>query len=470
MKHKPNPVFERQEHTKHRRWLIAAVSLAFLLASCGGGGDAAPSNNETGDTEIADENSAPVNEEQPAPTTTAPAPTTTVAALETEPDESILVERVTVDELSAGPASFSAAGGISVELPESVMAIQSQRCLVITDASYTGTSPFAPGLAIGVAEFVGRNEISPISTVDEWLSSYEGQPEPVSTGETITLLGEDLEGYRIDGAFADESGPDESVLSCAVDGQTVSDLQIFAAVYSDLFVAETQDGLLVAVANGFTEQEQVRGRELFDAIVPTVEADASAADSIVETSQVEPIVVEQRDAGINQVDPLGGLEFELLDMTTVVTSGNCLLIEIPGYTGSSPFVPNIGVSLIVSSGLPPGDVVPLSTIDEFLALYGDEPAPQATGQTLNLLGEELQAFEVEGAFAGGPPPRESLLNCGSRPGVSSDFGFINAPYGTEFVAETEDGLLTAGFGAFTPEEAEMARELFEQVIPTVTSR
>lgn len=462
-----------RSNARRRHWLASFAALALVLAACGGGEDNtnAASDDTASAAESADEQTEETGPTSTEATTTTVEETTTTEAEEPDaPENGVLnVEPMVVNDLDAGPASFSAAGGISLELPQPVTALTGQNCVTLLEADYAGTSPFEPGIAIGISAFLGRNELKPITTVDEWFAGYEGQPAPVSTGETITLLGEELEGYRIEGAFADAPTGEDSTLSCAVDADTVSEIQVFAAVYSDLFVAETDDGLLLAVANGFTEEEQIRARALLDAILPTVEADQSAAASEIEIVQVEPFNFEQRDAGVNQVDALGGLEFELPEAATVITSGNCVIVEYPGYTGSSPFPPNFGVSLAVSSGRPPGDLVPLSTIDGWLELYGDEPAPVATGETVTFLGEELQGYEVAGAFLT-EPPAEQTVNCGSGPGIASDLSFITAPFGTEFIAETSDGLLSVGYGGFTEEENEVAREFFEQVFPTITAQ
>ena len=343
--------------------------------------------------------------------------------------------------------------------------------MVLFDSTYTGSSPFPPTLAFGLTGFLGQDGATPFSTAQEWFAAYEaaGEPVPAPTDETISLLGQELDGFRIDGAFANGNTTDLAFLSCATDSETLADLQLFTAPYADVFTAETNDGVLVAIAHAFTEEEQLVARELFDAMLPTIEADQSAASSDVETVQLDPFNLEERDAGINQVDVIDGLEFELPEATRVITSGNCLIVEYPGYTGSSPFPPNFGVSLAVSSGRPPGDVVPLSTIEEFLELYGDEPAPVATGETLNFLGEELQAYEVAGSFLTEPPP-EQTVNCGSGPGIASDLSFIPGPFATEFIAETPDGLLSVGYGAFTEEESELAREFFEEVFPTIAAQ
>ena len=113
--------------------------------------------------------------------------------------------------------------------------------------------------------------------------------------------------------------------------------------------------------------------------------------------------------------------------------------------------------------------MPLSTIEEYLALYGNEPAPQPTGETLSFFGEELAAYEVEGAFTSGPPNADSWLNCASGSSVASDLTFITASFGTEFLAETDDGPLAAGFGAFTADEAELTSAFFDEVFPTIAA-
>ena len=176
-------------------------------------------------------------------------------------------------ELDAGPARFTAAGGFTVELPQSFQTTESQHCLVLFDATYTGRSPFPPVVAFGISNFLGRNQLTPFSTPQEWFAAYEvaGEPVPAPTNETIPLLGEELDGFR-SVAFPNGDTTDLATISCAIDSETLSDLQLFTAPHADVFTAETDDGVLVAIAHAFTEEEQLVARELFDAMVPTIEA------------------------------------------------------------------------------------------------------------------------------------------------------------------------------------------------------
>ena len=183
-------------------------------------------------------------------------------------------EPVSFGEFLAGPATFTAAGGFTVELPQEFTTIESEKCVVLFDATYTGRSPFPPALAFGVVNFLGRNELIPLENVDEWFAQYEveGEPVPQSTLETITLLGSELDGFGVEEAFSDRDTPEAATLSCATDENTLSDLQLFAAVHSDIFAAETDEGLLVAIANGFTAEERIQARALLDLLLPTIEA------------------------------------------------------------------------------------------------------------------------------------------------------------------------------------------------------
>ena len=199
-------------------------------------------------------------------------------SLEGTPDEgsgdiTTETEATQARELDPGAATFTAAGGFTVELPQGFQTLESQNCLVLFDATYTGRSPFPPTLAFGVSGFLGRNVLTAFSTPEEWFAAYEnaGEPVPTPTNETISLLGEEFDGFRIDGAFADVDITDLATLSCATDSETLSDLQLFTAPYADVFTAATDDGLLVAIAHAFTEEEQLVARDLFDAILPTIE-------------------------------------------------------------------------------------------------------------------------------------------------------------------------------------------------------
>lgn len=459
----------RLTHTRSRRWLAAFFILGLLAASCGSDDEAVTANANVAEESVDAEPVEPETTTTAAPTTTV-APTTTQAE-EPEPQVSEL-EPPSIDFVEAGPASFTAAGGISLETPQDVTAIQSNNCVVLVEADYEGDSPFEPGIAIGTAAFLGRDVLTPITSLEDWFDGYEaeGQDRPVATGDTISLLGEELDGYRIDGAFPNEEPGGDAVLSCAVDGDVPAGVTLFAGVFSDLFVAETDDGLLVAIANGFTEEENVRAKALFDAVIPTVERDESVDTSGPEIlDNVEALSQDLLQAGTHEVDALGGIEFTLPDSTRIFTSGDCLIIESPNYVGSSPFGPTFAISRVVSSGTLENGTQPLATIEDWIALYGDEPAPQPNGKSITVLGQELSGFDVAGAFPGGPPPPDSVLNCASSSETVSELWFLQAPLGEVFAAETDDGVMFADAGAFTEDELVTAREFFDEMIPSVVS-
>ena len=163
--------------TLHARpWRLTLFALALVLAACSGGSDETETTSDV-QTEIATETPSSETVEEAPSTSTTDTPTTTQAPTISEPEaEAITVEPATSQAVSAGPASFSAAGGITLELPHEVEVRQTQRCVVILEAGYAGESPFPPGVVIGAAEFVGApgtNQVTPISTVDEWFASYE---------------------------------------------------------------------------------------------------------------------------------------------------------------------------------------------------------------------------------------------------------------------------------------------------------
>ena len=255
---------------------------------------------------------------------------------EDEP-RNITIEPVRDAIVEPGPAVFTAAGGIAAEFPQAVQTFTSTRCLVAVEADYSGDSPFAPGIAIGSVSYLGRNRLTPLTSVEQWFAGYEGQPAPVETGETITVLGYELDGYRIEGAFVDEPTGEDSTLSCAVDAQNNSDLQIFAAVYSDLYIGETDDGFLVVTANGFTAEEQEFGRDLLDAVLPTLVADDTAAEQI------------EAEGDLAAADGETSFELEALGTSVSFDSPVPLSVVVEGIgavavgepDASTPFGPNI---------------------------------------------------------------------------------------------------------------------------------
>lgn len=207
--------------------------------------------------------------------------------------------------------------------------------------------------------------------------------------------------------------------------------------------------------------------------VTTTTAAPTTTESTTTTSAPPAFQGETEDdleAGVHEVDVLGGLEFQLSETTNVLTSGNCLILHVPDTTGLFPVRASVQVALVVSSGIRPATQQPLSTIDDWLALYVDQPVPQISDETITFLGEELQGYRIDGSFTNNLLRSEAFLNCASGLEFNADLGVIPSGFGNYFVAETEDGLLLVGYGSFRAEEEELARAFFDEIIPTLTPR
>lgn len=194
---------------------------------------------------------------------------------------------------------------------------------------------------------------------------------------------------------------------------------------------------------------------------------SETADELAEPEvQLEPILPLVLSEGENELNIFGGIQIALEAATEGIVSNDCAALFLPEYTGSSPFAPAAIFGRVSFSGQT--NPVPISTIDAWLALYGDQPTPQATEETITFLGEELAGYRVEGPFSDGPPPEPSWLNCASGPDAVSELAFMPSPFADVFVAETDEGLLTVYGGAFTPEEATQARAFLDALLPTIT--
>ena len=172
----------------------------------------------------------------------------------------------------AGSITIDAIGGINVDLPQEVRQIAGGGCVALEPADLSTTSPFNPSMMIADVIMSGFLVTTPIATVEEFLALYGDQPTPEPTGETLSLLGQELEGYRVENAYPDAPPPDPNFLSCTADPDGFVEFAFLPAVYSDVFIAETDEGLRVVSASGFTEEEQQLARELFDQVIPTLTA------------------------------------------------------------------------------------------------------------------------------------------------------------------------------------------------------
>lgn len=265
----------------YRRATALVVALAAVSAACG-------SNAEDDDAgEPADlpaaTTSAPVSSDEPAES--APPPTSassdesdsaTDSVADSAPDdmagEPPTRENYEVLALPEGPAEFPVLGGIEFELPQAARALQTSGCVLIEQPGYAGGSPYSPNVVVAGVVASGRNTPVPISTIDEWIGLYEGRPEPSPNGQTLSALGLELEGYSIEGAFKDGPPPDDRFLNCSAEAGSVASLVFLPAGHSEVFIAETDDALVIVAADAFTADELEGVRPMFDQIASTLQS------------------------------------------------------------------------------------------------------------------------------------------------------------------------------------------------------
>lgn len=261
----------------HRAATALAVALTVALAACGDDADDGDTAEATDSTSIA--TAVPATEvDAPAesvPDTTSTSVDESGPASDTAPNGTDLAspsrEEVEVLSVPAGPAEFPVLGGIQFELPEASRVIQGTGCILIEQPGYTGGSPYGPNVKLAGVVATGGTTPVPISTIDEWLALYEGQPEPTPNGETLNVLGLELQGYSIDGAFL-APPPDDRWLNCTANPGAVSALVFLPSGHEEVYLAETDDALVVIGAGGYTEDEYEEVRPMFDQIVSTLQS------------------------------------------------------------------------------------------------------------------------------------------------------------------------------------------------------
>lgn len=267
----------------HRRATAMMVALASVVAACG---DTADDDDAAATTDSAPAAASAPATEVDAPAESAAEPTTastdsvaesapaTDAAADSAPadtdGETTIQEDIDVLALPAGPAEFPILGGIELDLPEASRVMQGTGCIIIDQPGYTGGSPFPPGVGVAGVVASGFSVPTPISTIDEWLALYEGQPEPTPNGETLNVLGLELEGYTVDGAYSDGPPPDNRFLNCTANAGSASALAFLPSNQSEVYVAETDDALVVINVGAFTADEFDGVKPMFDQIVSTL--------------------------------------------------------------------------------------------------------------------------------------------------------------------------------------------------------
>lgn len=265
----------------HRRAITLVVALAAVTSACGSTAD--DDAGEPADSPAATTSETVGGADDPADSVPTPtsassdeSESTDNSSADEEPDEpadeSPTREDVEVLALPVGLADFPVLGGIEFELPEATRVLQTSGCVLIEQPGYAGGSPYSPYVVVAGVVASGRNTPVPISTIDEWIELYEGQPEPSPNGKTLSALGLELEGYNTEGAYADAPPPDDRFLNCSADAGSVASLVFLPSGHSEVFLAESDDALVVIGLDAFTADDLEGVRPMFEQVTATLQS------------------------------------------------------------------------------------------------------------------------------------------------------------------------------------------------------
>ncbi len=161
----------------------------------------------------------------------------------------------------AGEATFPAMGGVSMTLPEELFVNQADSCLGIEANAPDDDSPsYPPTVWVGRSDSYGL-EAGSLTSVEDVLDLYEPAERPQPTGESLTALGEELAGYRVTGVGDPLF---ENMIACG------GNFTLRFGPEAEVFLAETDEGVLFLAAEAATEEEMVDARALLDQIAPTL--------------------------------------------------------------------------------------------------------------------------------------------------------------------------------------------------------
>ena len=169
--------------------------------------------------------------------------------------------------------------------------------------------------------------------------------------------------------------------------------------------------------------------------------------------------------GVQSFPVLDGIQLELPEEHFILQQDNCMLIQ-SSFETDSPFPPTAFITRTPSAGF--NQVTIVESVDDFVGLYGDEPI-SATGETLNVLGVELERHRLDGAFVVEPPGDIVNFRCGDTPEENGNFGFTPGGFGDVYLGELDGGVLAVGFSGFAEDEEPAAQELFDFIQPTITA-
>ncbi len=151
---------------------------------------------------------------------------------------------------------------------------------------------------------------------------------------------------------------------------------------------------------------------------------------------------------------LGGSRLGIEDDIVFLSEGDFMSVRDPLSDGQ----------VIIARVSQTADGKQISNVDEFLAEVDAFSAPTVTvpGETMNLLGEQLALYQ----FRGDGQPGPGLF--AARPfGYFGNVWWTPDGFADVFLAEIEGGVIAVGAIASTAEGLASARELLDEVVPTL---
>ena len=248
-----------------------AVAVTLVLAACGSSETATP---ETGAVDLASSSSDIDN----GPAATAEPETDPVPSPEPEPTTQPEPSTLKLPEANwegLTERSLAAMGGLRLGVPAGHVVHHDGDMVVVRPEFSNDKGAFEPSMIIARANTSAQGEL--LSTTSFTTSAIAGVGVAEETNISLSLLGEELDGWRFSLQDGQPDGPHYIYSSYPAGAGGATAWQPFPL--AELFIGEVPGGVLVAGWIGRDESALAEARAIFDAVAPTLSLEQPLSES-----------------------------------------------------------------------------------------------------------------------------------------------------------------------------------------------